>query len=87
NLIREGKNHQIYSAMQTGGKSGMQTMDAALVELVRRNSISRDEAKKRARDPEELDRLAGGGGLGAGYGNSSGSNPGGGRGKYSAIRR
>ncbi|MGB3682080.1 MAG: type IV pilus twitching motility protein PilT, partial [Rubrobacteraceae bacterium] len=42
NLIREGKNHQIYSAMQTGGKSGMQTMDAALVELVRRNSISRD---------------------------------------------
>ena len=29
NLIREGKNHQIYSAMQTGGKFGMQTMDAA----------------------------------------------------------
>ena len=59
NLIREGKNHQIYSAMQTGGKFGMQTMDAALVELVRRNVISYEEAIKRARDPEELNRLAG----------------------------
>jgi twitching motility protein PilT len=84
NLIREGKNHQIYSAMQTGGKFGMQTMDAALVELVRRNVISREEAKKRARDPEELDRLAGSGGM-AGM-NASGSSSGG-RGKYSAIRR
>jgi twitching motility protein PilT len=39
NLIREGKNHQIYSATQTGGKFGMQTMDAALVDLVRKNAI------------------------------------------------
>ncbi|TML84172.1 MAG: type IV pilus twitching motility protein PilT, partial [Actinobacteria bacterium] len=36
NLIREGKTHQIYSALQTGGAHGMQTMDAALVDLVRR---------------------------------------------------
>ncbi len=85
NLVREGKNHQIYSAMQTGGKFGMQTMDAALVELVRRGVISREEAKKRARDPEELDRLAGGGGLGSM--NAGGGNNSGGRGKYSAIRR
>src|ERR1700759_384244 len=35
NLIREGKTHQIYSAIQTGGEFGMQTMDAALAELVR----------------------------------------------------
>ena len=35
NLIREGKTHQIYSALQTGGQHGMQTMDAALVDLVR----------------------------------------------------
>ncbi len=84
NLIREGKNHQIYSAMQTGGKFGMQTMDAALVELVRRNTISREEAKKRARDPEELDRLAGSGGM---AGMNAGGSSSGGRGKYSAIRR
>jgi twitching motility protein PilT len=60
NLIREGKNHQIYSAMQTGGKFGMQTMDAALVDLVRRGRISRTEAEKRSSNPEELLRLAGG---------------------------
>jgi twitching motility protein PilT len=75
NLIREGKNHQIYSAMQTGGKFGMQTMDAALVDLVRRGLISREEAEKRSSNPEELRRLAGG--------TSIGANAGG----YTAIRR
>jgi twitching motility protein PilT len=66
NLIREGKNHQIYSAMQTGGKFGMQTMDAALVELVRRGKISREEAERRSSNPEELKRLAGGSSVGTG---------------------
>ena len=66
NLIREGKNHQIYSAMQTGGKFGMQTMDAALVELVRKSEISREEAEKRSSNPDELKRLMGGGGQMAG---------------------
>ncbi len=59
NLIREGKNHQIYSAMQTGGKFGMQTMDAALVELLRKGAISREEAEKRSSNPDELRRLMG----------------------------
>jgi twitching motility protein PilT len=59
NLIREAKNHQIYSAMQTGGKFGMQTMDAALVELVRKALITQEEAEKRSSNPEELRRLAG----------------------------
>src|SRR6266513_506490 len=40
NLIREGKTHQLYSALQTGGSHGMQTMDAALVDLVRRGAIT-----------------------------------------------
>ena len=35
NLIREGKTHQIYSAIQTSGAVGMQTMDADLAQLVR----------------------------------------------------
>ena len=35
NLIREGKTHQIYSAVQTSGAIGMQTMDADLARLVR----------------------------------------------------
>jgi twitching motility protein PilT len=59
NLIREGKTHQIYSAIQTGGEHGMQTMDAALTELVRAGRISRDQARRRASVPAELARLLG----------------------------
>ena len=35
NLIREGKVHQIYSAMQAGGRYGMQTMDMSLAQHVK----------------------------------------------------
>src|SRR4051795_11227279 len=59
NLIREGKSHQIYSALQTGGAHGMQTMDAALADLVRRQKISRELAESRSSAPEELRRLMG----------------------------
>jgi twitching motility protein PilT len=62
NLIREGKSHQLYSALQTGGQHGMQTMDASLVELVRRGKISQRVAESRSSTPEELKRLMGGGG-------------------------
>jgi twitching motility protein PilT len=60
NLIREGKTHQIYSAIQTGASFGMQTMDTALAELVRRNVITRELAEARSSSPEELRRLLGG---------------------------
>ncbi len=59
NLIREGKTHQIYSTLQTGGSVGMQTMDAALADLVRRQKISRELAEARSGAPEELRRLMG----------------------------
>jgi len=59
NLIREGKTHQIYSAIQTSGSLGMQTMDAHLAQLVRMNRISRSLAEQRASVPEELKRLLG----------------------------
>jgi twitching motility protein PilT len=59
NLIREGKTHQIYSALQTGGQHGMQTMDAALVQLVREHKITRELAEARSSAPEELRRLMG----------------------------
>jgi twitching motility protein PilT len=59
NLIREGKTHQIYSALQTGGAHGMQTMDAALADLVRRQKITRELAESRSSAPEELRRLMG----------------------------
>jgi twitching motility protein PilT len=60
NLIRESKTHQIYSAIQTSGSIGMQTMDADLVRLVREGKITRALAEKRASVPEELRRLLGG---------------------------
>jgi twitching motility protein PilT len=59
NLIREGKTHQIYSALQTGGQFGMQTMDASLVQLVRESKITRELAEARSSAPEELRRLMG----------------------------
>src|SRR5437763_3346451 len=63
NLIREGKTHQIYSALQTGGAHGMMTMDAALVELVRAQKITRELAMKRSSAPDELTRLLGQSGM------------------------
>jgi twitching motility protein PilT len=59
NLIREGKTHQIYSAIQTSGAIGMQTMDAHLAQLVRMGRITRKLAEQRATVPEELKRLLG----------------------------
>jgi twitching motility protein PilT len=59
NLIREGKTHQIYSALQTGAQFGMQTMDTSLAELVRDGKISRELAESRSGTPEELRRLMG----------------------------
>jgi twitching motility protein PilT len=60
NLIREGKTHQIYAAVQTSGATGMQTMDADLARLVRGGKIGRALAEQRASVPEELSRLLGG---------------------------
>jgi twitching motility protein PilT len=59
NLIREGKTHQIYSALQTGGQYGMQTMDTSLAQLVREQKITRELAEARSSTPEELRRLMG----------------------------
>jgi twitching motility protein PilT len=47
NLIRENKIHQIPSSMQTGQSVGMQTLDMALVELVNKGLVSREEAQSR----------------------------------------
>jgi twitching motility protein PilT len=48
NLIRENKVHQIPSAIQTGAREGMQSLDQALKALVKTQKISNDEALKRA---------------------------------------
>jgi twitching motility protein PilT len=61
NMIREGKVHQIYSAMQGGGKYGMQTMDQSLADLVRGSKISLEVALERCHHEDELRRLVAGG--------------------------
>ncbi len=43
NLIREGKTHQILSAIQTGGKLGMRTMEASVKELFDRGLVSQED--------------------------------------------
>jgi twitching motility protein PilT len=61
NLIREGKTHQIYSAMQAGGKYGMQTMDMSLAALVKQNAITMEAALQRCANEDDLRRLIHGG--------------------------
>lgn len=47
NLIREGKIHQIQSALQTGARFGMITMEKSLEELYNKGVITREEFKNR----------------------------------------
>ena len=62
NLIREGKIHQLPGTMQVSQKDGMQTMDMALVELVSRGLVAREEAQSKSMTPN----LFGGGAYGTG---------------------
>ncbi len=54
NMIREGKTHQVQSAMETGFKEGMITMDKSIKELYLEGLISYDEARANMRNPKEL---------------------------------
>lgn len=57
NLIREGKTQQIESAVQTGNKYGMKTMDMAISELYKKGVISKETAMTYAMDRETLKRM------------------------------
>ena len=57
-LIREGKSHQIDTAIQTGASEGMQTMDRTLVKMVQQGIITYDDARDYAVDLVEFERLA-----------------------------
>lgn len=56
NLIREGKTHQIYSMIETGGENGMQSMDRAIAQLVRSGVVAENEAAARAIDHDNYRR-------------------------------
>jgi twitching motility protein PilT len=64
NLIREGKTAQIYSAIQTGGKIGMVTLEKVLSDLYRSGTISFESAVSKTSRPDELQRLMGSGPVG-----------------------
>lgn len=59
NLIREGKTHQIYSAMQAGAQFGMVTLDQSLAELVKRGRITYDHGLEKCHHVEDFNRLVG----------------------------
>jgi twitching motility protein PilT len=59
NLIREGKSHMIYNAIETGGKFGMVPLDRNLADLVSDGMISFEEAVSKSSDPEKLRQLCG----------------------------
>jgi twitching motility protein PilT len=50
NLIREGKSHQIPSMIQTGKKYGMTLLDDSIMDLLKRGSISAEEAYAKSND-------------------------------------
>jgi twitching motility protein PilT len=54
NLIREDKVAQMYSAIQTGQNVGMQTLDQNLKELLASGVVSKDEAQRKAANPDSL---------------------------------
>lgn len=58
-LIREGKTYQIPSVIQTGRREGMQTMDQAIVDLLKVGLISSEEAYDRCVDRETFRRYLG----------------------------
>ncbi len=57
NLIRQGKLDELETAMQSGGASGMQTMDSALMDLVERDVISAQEAYQQANNKTRFKSL------------------------------
>jgi len=54
NLIREDKVAQMYSAIQTGGSLGMQTLDSCLKTLVSKGIVTREAAREKAKTPENF---------------------------------
>lgn len=61
NLIRDGKTHQIYSAMQAGARDGMNTLDQHLAQLVRSHKITFEMGLEKCHHMEDFTRMAKGG--------------------------
>ncbi len=57
NIIREGKTQQIPSLIQAGKLEGMQSMDTALMDLVRKGTITAEEALWKSQDKKMFEAL------------------------------
>jgi twitching motility protein PilT len=53
-LIRENKVAQMYSAMQTGQRYGMMTMDQVLEKLVKDKLVTKENAREHAVNKEKF---------------------------------
>ena len=79
NLIREGKTHQVYSAMQAGAQQGMHTLDQHLADLARTGRISYETGLENCHHIVDFNRLTGrdsssGAGAGLAKANMGGAN-------------
>ncbi|PKM29520.1 MAG: twitching motility protein PilT [Gammaproteobacteria bacterium HGW-Gammaproteobacteria-11] len=54
NLIREDKVAQMYSAIQTGGNLGMQTLDMCLKSLVAKGLVTKEAAREKAKSADSM---------------------------------
>jgi twitching motility protein PilT len=56
-LIRDGKTHMLYGAIESGAKFGMISMDQHLAFLLKQGLISMEDALVKAHDPQNLQNL------------------------------
>ena len=57
-LVRDGKTHQLYLDIQTGGELGMQTLDGSLLNLLRESKIDYEHALAKSSNASEFQRRA-----------------------------
>lgn len=57
-LVREGKTHQLYLDIQTGGELGMQTLDGSLIQLLKERKIDYEHALAKCSQPQDFARRA-----------------------------
>jgi len=77
NVIREGNTPMIYSIIQAGKSAGMQTMDEALLALVKAGKITPQDAHARAAEKQKFEALLKPGAAGAAAGEGGHGAPGG----------
>ncbi|HOC31487.1 MAG TPA: type IV pilus twitching motility protein PilT [Armatimonadota bacterium] len=57
-LIREGKTHQMYTDIQTGGDFGMISLDQYLLDLIKRRLIKYEDALAKSSNPRDFEARA-----------------------------